>query len=264
MQTNSTFIQRYALTVFLILTPLLSLAIAFLIPLPVVAIALLLLLIPSGMAILLTALTKGGKGVVILLKKLIQWRIGLKWYAAALVVPIGIILAAGIVAYLMGWSPTVQIFTPEPSQLISNAILILLVAVLEELGWRGYALPELLAYRSPLISALIIGVARGALHIGIGVIDGRPWLPTFLVPIGASVVITWLFVRNRGSLAMAILFHFLLDFTPQFLLSGLTPAQGVWSQAIVVLFLACILGVVLGPSLRRSPTSEPEWRMQGK
>ena len=257
MNTKSTIVERYSLPAYLILTPLLSLAIALFLPLPTVAIALLLILIPAALAILLTALAEGRKSAAELLKKLFQWRVGLKWYIVALVIPVGIILASSVLAFLLGWIPIIPIRVPTPAQLISNFVLILLVAILEELGWRGYALPRLLARRSPLSSALLIGIAWGILHIGIGLLDGRPWLPTFLAPLGLSIVLTWLFMHTRGSLAMAMLFHFMMDSSPQFLLYGLTIAQATWSQAMVILALAFILIVIFGQNLQRRFVEKP-------
>ena len=257
MNTKSTIMERYSLPAYLILTPLLSLAIALFLPLLTVAIALLLILIPAALAILLTTLAEGRKSAAELLKKLFQWRVGLKWYIVALVIPVGIILASCVLAFLLGWIPNIQIRVPTLAQLISNFVLILLVAILEELGWRGYALPRLLARRSPLSSALLIGIAWGILHIGIGLLDGRPWLPTFLAPLGLSIVLTWLFMHTRGSLAMAMLFHFMMDSSPQFLLYGLTIAQATWSQAMVILALAFILIVIFGQNLQRRFVEKP-------
>jgi len=187
-----------------------------------------------------------------LLKKVFQWQVGLKWYVVALALSVGIILLADVLAFFLGWAPKVQFSVPASSQLITNFILILLVAVLEELGWRGYALPRLLVHRSPLSSALIIGILWGILHIGIGLVDGRPWMPTFLVPVGLSVVMTWLFVHTQGSLAMAILFHFAIDYSPQFLLAGLAIEQAVWAQAVVVLAAAFVLILLFGVNLQRN------------
>jgi len=139
---NST--ERNALIAYLILTPLISLAVALFLPLPVAAIALILILVAAAMGILMAAITEGGRGVADLLKKLLQWRVNLKWYAAALGLPAAIMLASGGLAVLLGWMPAVQISAPERSVLILNAILVPLIAILEELGWRGYALPRLL------------------------------------------------------------------------------------------------------------------------
>ena len=257
MNTKPTFLEQYSLHLFLILTPLISLAIAFFLPLSIELIVLLLILVPATLAILFTALAEGRKSVAVLLSKLFQWRISLKWYVVALGAPIGMILASGMVAFFLGWIPAVQIRAPAASQLIFNAVLILLVSVLEELGWRGYALPRLLAYRSPLSSALLIGIAWGILHIGMGLLDGRPWLPTFLGPIGLSVVLTWLFVHTRGSLAMAMLFHFAFDYSPQFILYGLTIAQSVWTQVIVTFVVAIVLILIFGTNLQHDPMKKP-------
>ncbi len=108
MNAQSTSTARYALTAYLILTPLISLAIALFLPIPPVAIALILILVAAIMGILMAAITEGGRGVADLLKKLLQWRVNLKWYAAALGLPAGIVLAAGGLAYLLGWMPAVQ------------------------------------------------------------------------------------------------------------------------------------------------------------
>jgi hypothetical protein len=70
MNTKSTFLKRYSLTLYLVLTPLISLVIALFLPLPTVAIALLLILVPASLADLLTALAEGREGVGVLLKKL--------------------------------------------------------------------------------------------------------------------------------------------------------------------------------------------------
>jgi membrane protease YdiL (CAAX protease family) len=257
MDTKPTFIQRYSLPIYLILTPLISLAIALFLPLPIELIVLLLLLTPSTLAVLLTALAEGRKSAAMLLKRLFQWRIGLRWYIVVLGLSVGIILLADVLAFLLGWSTVVQFRIPPSSQLITNFILIVLVAVLEELGWRGYALPRLLVHRSPLSSALIIGTLWGILHIGIGLLDDRPWLPTFLAPLGFSVAMTLLFVHTQGSLAMAMLFHFALDYSPQFMLYGITTEQRVWAQAMVSIAVAFVLVLIFGVNLQRDPMKKP-------
>jgi hypothetical protein len=114
-----------------------------------------------------------------------------------------------------------------------------------------------LANRSPLSSALIIGILWGTLHVGIGLADGRPWLPSFLAPFGMSVVITWLFLHTRGSLAMAMLFHFTINYSPQFLLSELSFEHTIWSQAIAILAVALLFILIFGLNLQRTSMKEP-------
>ena len=91
MTANATLSKQLALALYLVLTPLISLAIALFAPLPLMSIALLLLLVPSTAAILITLITEGGKGAAGLLKKIVQWRIDLKWYAITLALSLGII-----------------------------------------------------------------------------------------------------------------------------------------------------------------------------
>lgn len=259
MKTNPTLIQRYALPLYLILTPLISNAIALFLPIPTVVIALLLVLVPVIMAILLTALAEGSQSLRAVLKKLFQWRISLKWYVISLGLPAGIILASSTLAFLFGWTPAIQFSFPGASMLIVNGVVSLLAGVLEEFGWRGYALPRLLAHRRPLSAALLIGIAWGIFHIGLSLSADRPWFASFLSPLASSVILTWLFVHTRGSLAMAILYHFAIDFFPQFFLLplGLTNAQLTWSQTIVNLAVALVLILLFGVNLQHSPVKEP-------
>jgi membrane protease YdiL (CAAX protease family) len=252
MNTNPTFIQQYSHPVFLILTPLVGVSIALFFPLPAVVVFI-VALVPALMAILLLALTEGRKGVSALLRKLILWRIGLKWVAVALLLPLGIQLAMSLLAFLLGWIPSFQMRPWSPTQLIL-ALLILIWAVLEELGWRGFALPGLLAHRSALFSALLLGVSWGAFHLGLGVMESRPLIPTFLVPFTSSIVFAWLLVQTRGSLVIAILFHFGLNFFT-FFNTGMTVAQVLWAQVIVTLSVDFILILLYGANLQRATVS---------
>jgi membrane protease YdiL (CAAX protease family) len=74
--------------------------------------------------------------------------------------------------------------------------------------------------------------------------------------LGISVVLTWLFLQTRGSLAMVILCHFGLDYFPQFL-SGISLEHSIWSQAIVSLALALALIAIFGPNLRATRSMKP-------
>lgn len=93
-------------------------------------------------------------------------------------------------------------------------------AVLEELGWRGYALPELQAgLLSPLGAAVLIGVAWGLWHVPrdvtYGVVERLGmlqylllFLPSFLAgTITTSIIIAYFVNRCGGSLLPAILIH---------------------------------------------------------
>jgi hypothetical protein len=77
-------------------------------------------------------------------------------------------------------------------------------------------------------------------------------VPSFLAPFGLSVVMTWLFVHTRGSLVMAMVFHFAVDYSPQFLFAATDVGLAVWLQAMAALTVALLLVVVFGADLQRS------------
>jgi hypothetical protein len=57
---------------------------------------------PSSMAILLTALTRGRSGVRELLRRLLAWRVGLRWYVVVLLGPVALVLCALVITSFLG------------------------------------------------------------------------------------------------------------------------------------------------------------------
>jgi len=83
----------------------------------------------------------------------------------------------------------------------------------EEIGWRGFLLPELLRRTSPLAASVVLGVVWGLWHLpidlsagfglqGVGAVVARV---VFAVPL--SVLFTWLYLHTSGSLLVALLLH---------------------------------------------------------
>lgn len=254
------YVEKYFVLVFLILTPLISIAIALFSPLPPELIALTMACIPTLLAILLTGITGGRNGIAALLQKLLQWRIGFKWYVLAVTIPLGIHLMMSLLALWFGWISSIQVKPWSPAQFILVGIFMMIAALLEELGWRGYALPKLLVFRSALSSALIIGVFWGVLHLPLsapGMVNaGVPWTAAMLNFIGFSVLLTWLFIQSRGSLVIVILCHFSANYFGIFN-GGIPAVENAWLQAIVTLILAIGLVPLYGPNLQRGPVKEP-------
>src|SRR5215211_8638188 len=62
---------------------------------------------PFLAALVVLALTEGKSGVVGLLRRIVRWRVGLQWYAAALLLPVVVTLtAAALNVLLLGAQPT--------------------------------------------------------------------------------------------------------------------------------------------------------------
>ena len=92
------------------------------------------------------ATAAGGKpGLKDLLGRIARWRVGARWYAVALGLPIVLALTTAGLHLLLGAQTSVNF---GGLSVLNFVVFVLIVG--EELGWRGYALPRLLAERSPL------------------------------------------------------------------------------------------------------------------
>jgi membrane protease YdiL (CAAX protease family) len=125
-------------------------------------------LAPTAASLLLTGLLDGRAGYRELLGRLGRWRVGWRWYAAALLAgPLPILLAAALLAVLLR-SPEFLpgIFTaPAPLGLVLLGVATGLVAgIFEEVGWTGFAVPRLRRQHGLLGTALLVGLVWGTWH----------------------------------------------------------------------------------------------------
>ncbi len=108
-------------------------------------------------------------------------------------------------------------FPFEPWYSVVPALLFMLVlGPVEEFGWRGVALPLLQRRFVPLWSGLLLGAVWGIWHLPSFFIGGTPhaewaFVAFFVGVISLSVIMTALFNSSRGSLIIAVLFHFQIN-----------------------------------------------------
>ena len=200
--------QRNSVLWFVLLTVALSFA-AYFLPLPTESRALLvpvlLVFIPTLVCIPLAYFTEGRDGLRQLFSSANS---GLRWLAigAALgalvrvaVFVAGSILDMPIQADLSGPGTWFVVLATVP------------LAYFEELGWRRFALDRLLKSRSPIESALLLGLPWGLLHIVIllpGMMSaGVPVIGQVGTVILISIVLTWAYVRSGGSVLTVTLLH---------------------------------------------------------
>jgi hypothetical protein len=119
-------IRRYPLITFFVLAYTLSwwpwiLYALDLLPQPIVGFG------PFLAAIVVLAITHGKTGVVGLLRRMVRWRVGLRWYAVALLLPVAISLAAAVFNVLLGAQASSSVELGSWMGLFSTFLLLLLV-----------------------------------------------------------------------------------------------------------------------------------------
>jgi membrane protease YdiL (CAAX protease family) len=168
---------------------------------------------PIIAAFIVLGLTRGRAGIKSLLKDMTRWRVGIKWYAFALLLPLGAAFAAVYLNAMLGAPvPTAAHFAEWyllPLSFLTKTIVN--GPFTEEPGWRGFALPRLLNKYSPLVSSLIIGVIWFIWHLPLLLTNDsggqRVPLPYFVAVMGMSIVFTWLYRGTKGSVLLVILMH---------------------------------------------------------
>ncbi len=211
---------------------------------------------PSISALVVTAYTAGAAGVRDLLARLCRWRVGLRWYLTVFLgIPALSLAAAALEAWLSGKSLE---FGPGHWHMALYPLLIGLVAdpgpLGEELGWRGFALPRLLAGRSALSAALILGLVWALWHLPAFFFSGLQQsrfsiVPFMVCPIALSVLMTWVYQNTGGSVLLSVLIHWLINAQP--VPPGPAMAGVLTAAALVVVALS-------GPArLARAPRGAP-------
>lgn len=165
---------------------------------------------------------------------------GLAWFAVAFVAFPLVWGLAAVVARGLG-ADVAWAYPPETSQ---HVIAMVLVPLVEETGWRGFALPRLLAHGGPLRATAILGVIWAAWHACIFVVTypSAPLLAASFVNIlVGAVVFTWVFLRTRGSLLAAVLAHIGAHLNNPGHVTGDATPMVVYTAAIAVVAAALIV-----------------------
>jgi len=163
------------------------------------------LLGPAGAAVVLTYRSAGKAGVKALFDPLTRFRMHPRYYAVALLP--ALVLAELLYSLNQAGRQGPIAFTPTAGGVVFG----LLVSVLEEIGWRGYALPRLERRFGGFAASGLIGVVWYAWHLPMFAAVG---VPLNLAPVmllyftGASLLLTWLVKESGGSLLVAVVGHF--------------------------------------------------------
>ncbi len=210
---------------------------------------------PAIAALLLTGLVAGRAGYRDLLARMLRWRVGVRWYALALLLaPLSSISTAVLLALVLRspeFAPAIFTMQDPLALLLPGVMGGLLAGFCEELGWTGFAIPRLRRH-SIVTTGLLVGVIWGAWHFPLfregdsfsGVlplvlllVQLFAWLPAY------RVLMVWVYDRT-GSLLVAIVMHASLSASKLVLQPGtLSDAQSltsvlVWAGSLWVLVAA--------------------------
>jgi CAAX protease family protein len=165
---------------------------------------------PHVAALVITAVEGGRTGLRAFYRRVLR-QVPFQWTIVAICVPPIIYLIRDL--FYVGFSLSHGEFFHHPPRTVSMLIFGQLVVVLgEEPGWRGFALPRLIAPVGPIGGTLILGIAWAVWHLPLFMIAGTPqygtgFLPFALMLMTWSMVITLLVLRAQGSVIPAMLFH---------------------------------------------------------
>jgi uncharacterized protein len=139
--------------------------------------------------------------------------------------------------------------------LVAPAILgalgyLIVASVLEEIGWRGYALDPLLQRYGALVASLILGIFWALWHLPLYLIPGtflhdtiglgtsRYWTINLAIPL-IAILHTWIYNNTARSIYSAVLLHLLWN------LAGEAFGPDVRADLVRLLLLALLTAGVL-------------------
>lgn len=213
-------------------------------------------LLGPALAAFVCAALAGRGSVVDLVRRMVRWRIGWHWWLAAVSPALALVPVLGVLALAGGRLPAASDFggfsgLPAAWGVAGVVAAVVLVGALgEETGWRGWLLPGVQRRTGPVTAALVVAVVWAGWHLPqFFLVRSYEQFPVAMLPVfvlglaGGSVVLTWLYNRTGSVLAVAV-WHGLYNVT------GATTAAsehgGVISAAIwtFVVVLAVVLLVL--------------------
>jgi len=182
------------------------------------------------------------------------------WFLV-IVLPVVWALTVLIVAIVAG-APAEGLFDGVGLDSLVVLLVVLIPAFAEELAWRGFAVPRLLPFLSPLGAALVLAVPWTIMHLPLVLVpgsinEGLAVIPMVLALFGYSIILTWIFVGSGGSVLLTAIVHAGLN--------GVVPifqnldADEAWLWRGVIAAVIAVLVILFGNMQRRiSPAAEIE------
>ena len=197
-------------------------------------------------AIITAAVTGGAHSFKELFSQIGRWRVSPKWYACAILLPVGIVAVSHLLSRVFG----AEVSSPwiDLAALAPGIAAIIAGGLGEEIGWRGFAQPRLQRRFSIFWASVIIGVIWATWHswplLTSGGMEGA-WLTdtalTYLRLISTAVIYGWLYSVSGGSLLLIIIAHMAHNVV---LTATITPEGASIFAVLIAVFYALAAGII--------------------
>jgi membrane protease YdiL (CAAX protease family) len=220
---------------------------------------------PFLSAVTMVARRSGFRGLGEFLGQAFRWRVGLKWYAAALLAPAAIRIVVLYLHVLKGGTVPDLSDATRWLAVPSTFFIVLLIGgpTGEEFGWRGFLLQRVQPVYGMLGASIMIGVVSALWHLPLFFIPGTaqshlPFAIFAVRTVALSIISTWLYNGTRRSLLFVLLFHASLNTWPNtvYILEAEGTIGPYLSTTIIYAGWALqllILGLIRGRGDRRQP-----------
>ncbi len=223
-----------------------------------------MLLGPSLAGIFLTGIVFGREGFRKLVSRLLSWRVSFRWYAVALLTaPLStaaVLLALSL--FFPQFLPAIFTSNDRTTLLLMWIVGGLIVGFFEELGWTGFAIPQMKMKYGVFTTGLVVGLLWGAWHflvnwendtfsgaLPLTLLLARlfSWLPAY------RVLMVWVYDRTE-SLLIIMLMHVSLVATTGII----DPVLAGWKLLVFLLVKATVLWIIVAaiPLMKRQKDVE--------
>ncbi len=220
---------------------------------------------PFSMALLLTHRRRGREGVLSLLKRGVDHRFGWKWWIPILLSTTFVTFSAYQIVKMITPVPNILQFEAALNsftEFLAGLLVLVLISVAEEFGWRGYALDRLQARFevskiTAIKSSLVLGLVWASWHLPLFFTPGEgksfetQYFPFFLVmTVLLAISFTWIHNNTGGSILAAIAFHTAVNFSglviPVTRSYAVPSSLGYVTLDAVILVLTALIVIVFG------------------
>ncbi|MBU0469106.1 MAG: CPBP family intramembrane metalloprotease [Candidatus Omnitrophica bacterium] len=204
---------------------------------------------PNFAAMIVIGTTHGWSGIYNLFKKFTIWRVGIKLWIRALLIPVLISIAAIFLHSSIGGKIDLSLISCLPMIFLLRFCFSLSTGGIgEEAGWRGFALPIMQKRFGAFGASLLIGFVWAFLHMPMWFL--RQWdiltITYFVVAvICLSILLTWFYNKTNGSLLIVAVVHGMFNILDATLSNSYAAVISREDYMLMFMLIMCISSILI-------------------